>query len=273
MKLGIHKINNADYHAGEGLSSSGLKELLKSAAHYRVWAGGKESKSKDKGSLVHTLILEPDLFSSEYAIGDFKIRRGKDYDEALENAAGKTLISPAEYEEAQRIVASFNAQRLENPELNRLMTGLAETAFYWEDPETGIQCKCKPDVLNEHGITDLKTSKGAGFDAFQRALIDYLYFVSAAFYLRGVNHVLETMPNRGLISPKTFNIVVIETEAPYPVAIYKLEPATIDFGNQLVNAALDAYSRAVSTDTWEGYPKEAIPMGLPPYALYKFNKR
>ena len=273
---GIVKISNADYHNGSGLSSSGIKELIKSAAHYKAWAAEPKDQTAEmlKGSLVHSLILEPEKFAAEYHIGDFKIRRGKEFDAAKREADNfnRTLVSVQEHNEAVEIATAFFRQAEANPELKALLKGAKETAFYWEDKDTGILCKVKPDILlDAGGIVDIKTARSATFDALLQAMIDLLYFVSAAFYLRGVNEVLEAGPNYGIVPPKTFTFVVIETKAPYAVAIYKLEPAAIEFGNTLVNAALNTYSLAVATDTWEGYPKKAIPMGLPNYAMYKHN--
>jgi exodeoxyribonuclease VIII len=80
----IQGLSNAEYHGGPGVSSSELKLLLKSFLHWEDYqkekaeerekrAAGESdvSRSKDardKGSLVHALLLEPHTVDAEYAL-------------------------------------------------------------------------------------------------------------------------------------------------------------------------------------------------------------
>jgi hypothetical protein len=192
----------------------------------------------------------------------------------VENNPGKIILSKEEMEQAYRIKASFDNQIKAEPFLGRLLDGVKELSFVWEDPKTKILCKVRPDVLTKHGaIVDIKTTRNAAFDFFQKQLVDLGYFISAAYYLRGVTETINQIGPSPLVPvlPKAFVFIVIETEAPYAVAYYHLAPKALEMGDIFVERALDTYAEAVSTEKWEGYPKRLIEMDLPNWALYKFN--
>jgi len=273
MNPGIYtadQLSNEAYHASAGLSSSDLKELLKSPRHWQAYKENKKPPTADqiKGTLVHTLLLEPDKFKDTFSVGDFNIRRGKEYEKALDASGGKTLITIAEHEQGLRMVDSVLKQAMQNEELSSCLVGAREQSFYWTDPATGILCKVRPDIFNAQSksIVDIKTSSDASFDSFQRDMVDYMYFLSGAFYLGGVDRVLAEMAGIN-----NFKFVVIEKTEPYPVAIYKLSLEAIAMGNKFIRKALNTYADAVSTATWAGYPKQAIEMGLPGYVNYKYS--
>lgn len=273
MKLGVYsKIRSADYHSGHGVSSSDIKQLLRSTLHFEAYKKSKDDPSAAmiKGSLVHCLILEPEQFDTEYAVGDFNIRRGKEYDKTVSDNPGKSVISRAEMEEASLMVEAFFIELNKNPELKALADGLKEYSIYWEDPTTGILCKARPDIITPQGdIVDLKTSSDASFDAFQKGIVDMQYFVSAAYYLRSVR--AARLLGADLPEPRDFYFIVVENKAPYAIAIYKLSPQAIQMGEYLIDCALNSYAEAVSTMEMKGYSRKPIEIGLPGYAYYKQN--
>ena len=64
------KISNKDYRQREGVSSTDLKHLVKSPAHFRYW---KDNPQEDTpallfGRAVHKYVLEKDDFFSEFAV-------------------------------------------------------------------------------------------------------------------------------------------------------------------------------------------------------------
>jgi hypothetical protein len=281
MKPGVHVIKNEDYHKGPGLSSSDIKELIKSPAHFQAYKATPNEPTPQmiRGTLIHNLILEPEKFTETFVVGDFKIRRGKEYDNLVLNNPDKTIITREEYESAMLCVEAFSREQNVNSELKHLTEkGHRELSFYWNDPLTGILCKVRPDILHTDFIVDIKTSRDGSFDAFQKFIVDYKYFISAPFYLRGVNAVIENeeLAPKGSflwnVRPKRFIFVVIETEAPYAVSIYELDENSMNFGTKLIDRALESYSESVATDVWQGYPKGIIPISLPNYALYKFSQ-
>ena len=273
MKPGIHDLKNSAYHCGEGLSSSGLKELIKSPAHFKHWIENpiEQTPQMALGSLVHAMILEPNKADEEFACGKFNVRRGKEFDACVAANPGKTILSEEQFNEANRIREAFLRERDLNPDLQALTEGMKEKSFFWEDKTTGVQCKVRPDCLTAHGvISDLKTTSDASFDAFQKQMVDLKYFVSGAFYLEGVGEAIA-QGNLDIRIPDRFSFVCLETKAPYAIKIYHLDSKAIEIGQTLVRLALSRFAESVATDEWPGYDRTPVTMDLPSWAYWKLN--
>lgn len=269
----IKRMSNAEYHAHYALGSTGLKQLVRSAAHYQEFKLNPPEQTPQMvlGQLVHCRLLEPETFNDVFVVGEHKIRRGKEYEKCVADNPGKIIITMEQHNKSGKICDAFNEQALQNPDLRRLLEGQKELAFFWKDPVTGIECKCKPDVLTEHGaIVDIKTTNDASFDAFQRQVVELQYHLSAAHYLQGVNEVLTKDPTPLSITlPKAFVLIAIETTEPYLVAIYYLSNKAIEMGSVLCEQGLRTYQKALETKVWAGYSKRLVEMDLPNYYYYR----
>lgn len=281
METGKYTLSNSDYHKQESLGSSNLKDLLRSPAHYLASLQNPIEPTPQMvlGSVVHCLLLETHLFESLYAVGEHKQRRGKEYEKCVSENVGKTIITKEQFAEATRLVEEVKNQVERNEVLKSLLEGIKETSFFWEDPSTGILCKARPDIITPSGIiVDIKTSSDGSFDAFQKQMVDLKYFLSMAWYMRGYK---ETCSKTGMMVdvnkfmipvPTRAVFVVIETKDPYAIATYELDESAIRVGHEMCDKALEIYAEAVSTETWESYPKKLVTMGLPNWAFFKFNK-
>lgn len=279
-KPGIYKVSNRAYHQGPGLSSTALKELLKSGAHYRAYLQFPPEQTKEMclGSAVHSLILEPETFQNEFHVGDFNRRYGKEFERAAEEAGTRILLSKEEFDQAHEMVEAFKLQAKDHPYLNgeraNLLEGVKEMAFYWIDPKTGVLCKVKLDNLTPTGIiVDIKTTRDASFDAFQKQALDLKYYLSAAYYLRGVKETIAQVgPNRIVpIAPTHFVCIAIENKKPFAVQTFFFDAQALAMGDRHVDIALDRFSECLATESWAGYPKKMVELGLPNWAYYKFN--
>lgn len=273
MKPGIYtNLSNADYHATEGLSSSNLKELVKSAAHYQASLKEvrEETAQQRMGTMVHTMLLQPDQVTAQIHVGEYKTRRGKDFEAALEEGAGKLVVSREEYNTAQEIAEAFRAQAMEHPYLNgqkyKLMEGVKEQSYYWTCPKTGLLLKARPDNITPSGvIVDLKICRDVSVDGFRKAIAEYGYHISAAHYLAGVN----ANPVAGQSPPTAFAFICIESTAPYLMATYFIDEASLSVARDQIERALAAYLKGQKTGVWEGYPKRLVEIGLPQWYYYK----
>ncbi|WP_010597300.1 PD-(D/E)XK nuclease-like domain-containing protein [Rickettsiella massiliensis] len=43
-----------------------------------------------------------------------------------------------------------------------------EQSLYWKDPNTGILCKCRPDILRSSLVADLKTAQDGSAWSFSK---------------------------------------------------------------------------------------------------------
>src|SRR5690625_4787601 len=81
----IANMPNSVYHSTpEGISSSGLKQMLRSPAHYKFQASTPPTRAMEIGTSIHTALLEPDRFAHEYVLlRDVKDRRSSEYKQAV----------------------------------------------------------------------------------------------------------------------------------------------------------------------------------------------
>ena len=280
MTPGIHlNLSNEDYHAGPGISKTGLWTIAtKTPAHYR-FGERKDSAAFDLGTAAHVALLEPELLDDNIACGPEARGNSNAWKEAqlYADACGQILLKPAEYQSVLRIRDAGER----NATLRDLRRGsIFEASGYAIDHETGMLCRCRPDAYNAtHGVMlDLKTTTDGGREAFSRAAANYGYHMQEAFYT-------DTWRAAGLVQHSTFNpaflgrvdafiFVVIEKPAPSLVSCYELAPSAVDEGREQYRRALRTYKTCVvrenagilPEDAWPGYPEDPEPLDIPAWA-------
>ncbi|EBA5054340.1 RecE family exodeoxyribonuclease, partial [Salmonella enterica subsp. enterica serovar Cerro] len=188
-----YDIPNEAYHAGPGVSKSQLDDIADTPAIY-LWRKNapvdtEKTKSLDTGTAFHCRVLEPEEFSKRFIIAPEFNRRtsaGKEEEKTfLEECArtGRTVLTAEEGRKIELMYQSVMALPLGQWLVES--GGYAESSVYWEDPETGILCRCRPDkIIPEfHWIMDVKTT--ADIQRFRTAYYDYRYHVQDAFYSDG----------------------------------------------------------------------------------------
>lgn len=256
------------YHAGPGISSSGLKALLRSPAHYAAYlASPADNEAMRKGRAVHSFILERETFHKSFRVAPEIDRRtvgGKAaWAEFQESANGSTVISTADMDLCARLYTAIELNALAYQAL-MAEGGMNELAVFWADKETGILCKAKADRILSGVIFDLKTTQDAQPREFQRSIATYLYHLSAAFYFDGFSTVMDV---------KGFTWIPIEKASPHGIAFYAASDETLDIGRAEYAQALRAYraytlARTVGEPV-PGYPQRFETLGLPAWYAAK----
>lgn len=274
MKPGIYsQIPNDEYHAGPGISKSGLDLIARSPLHYwqRYLNPDREpvepTPAMALGTAIHTAILEPDTFADVYAIApkvDRRTKDGKASWEAFQTECAtlrKTPISADDYETCGAISRRLHG----HPAASVLFgSGVPEQSVFWTDAETGVLCKCRPDWLHGGAIVDVKSTEDAGRDAFARSVVRYGYHVQAAWYLDGWRAATgETLG--------AFIFAAFEKDAPHAVAFYNADMDMIEVGRQEYRRRLRIYADALASGKWDGYPAEITPLALPAWVLKAAN--
>ena len=134
-----------------------------------------------------------------------------------------------------------------------------EPSLYWNDPDTGILCKCRPDLLRHTLVADLKTTKDASPRAFQKDVLSYGYHLQAVM----IQAALQVLNG---VEMNHFWFIVIEKEPPYLVAVYQLDDAALAEGRARFKQLLHDYQHCLSTQDWLAYPVQTI--SLPAYAFH-----
>ncbi|HAL1134821.1 TPA: exonuclease VIII [Salmonella enterica] len=152
-----YDIPNEAYHAGPGVSKSQLDDIADTPAIY-LWRKNapvdtEKTKTLDTGTAFHCRILEPEEFSKRFIIAPEFNRRtsaGKEEEKTfLEECArtGRTVLTAEEGRKIELMYQSVMALPLGQWLVES--AGYAESSVYWEDPETGILCRCRPDKIIE----------------------------------------------------------------------------------------------------------------------------
>lgn len=262
----IDGLSNEEYHAGAGVSKSGLWTIYnKTPAHFQ---GGehKDSKAKTFGTAAHMALLEPDLLERAYGClpegHNGTTKEGKAATQYLRDL-GLTPLKYDEYQGILRIRDNLHA----NSMVQKIIGGATyEKSAYWLDEETGELCRCRPDIYNPslRLMADLKTCRDASEWGFARAIEDYGYHVQDAFYSDGWEAA-------GGGEVEAFIFIAVESEAPYLFQIYELDIADKQQGRDIYRTALRRYADCRRTGIWPGYGSGVQNITRPKWAHDKFN--
>ena len=262
-------ISNENYHAGPGISKSQLDDIADTPALY-LWRKNApvdttKTKTLDLGTAFHCRVLEPEEFSNRFIVAPEFNRRtnaGKEEENAflMECAStGKTVITAEEGRKIELMYQSVMALPLGQWLVES--AGHAESSIYWEDPETGILCRCRPDkIIPEfHWIMDVKTT--ADIQRFKTAYYDYRYHVQDAFYSDGYEAQFGVQP--------TFVFLVASTTIEcgrYPVEIFMMGEEAKLAGQQEYHRNLRTLSDCLNTDEWPAIKTLSLPRWAKEYA-------
>lgn len=264
IKPGMYDISIEDYHRGPGISRSGVMKLNRSPAHYWHEYLNPDYEPKPPtpdlvlGNALHTYVLELDQFEKRYfVIPKFNktTKEGKEHWKKIQSELGqREILSMSQYQTVQAMAESLQKHDWARRLLNNKNVKI-EQSLYWTDPDTGVLCKCRPDILRNEIICDLKTTKNGSPQSFRNDARNYGYHVQAAM-------IQEALLQLKQIRIESFPFLVVEKEAPYAVAIYEIEQADLDQGRKLFKDSLLSYQECLANDHWPSYTIQKISLGV-----------
>ncbi|EHV27004.1 exodeoxyribonuclease VIII [Escherichia coli] len=262
-------ISNENYHAGPGVSKSQLDDIADTPALY-LWRKNApvdttKTKTLDLGTAFHCRVLEPEEFSNRFIVAPEFNRRtnsGKEEEKAFLRecaSTGKTVITAEEGRKIELMYQSVMALPLGQWLVES--AGHAESSIYWEDPETAILCRCRPDkIIPEfHWIMGVKTT--ADIQRFKTAYYDYRYHVQDAFYSDGYEAQFGVQP--------TFVFLVASTTIEcgrYPVEIFMMGEEAKLAGQLEYHRNLRTLADCLNTDEWPAIKTLSLPRWAKEYA-------
>ena len=252
----METMSNAEYRKKEGISSSDIKKMMKSMAHYKYYKDHPEESDSEAllfGRAYHKLMLEPEDFDNEFIVFPKIDRRSKEGKEAyagyLKKAEGKEILSSEDFEKLKEMQKAL----YETPFVKLLIKGEHEKSFFWKDKKTGLPCKCRPDSFGQtkgqYVCVDLKTTTNAETDHFMRDALKLGYDIQAYHYVDGLESIYK--------QPFKFIFIAQEKTAPYLVNVLEADEYFMTSGRELRNKLLGDYKKCLETDKWEGYMSEA----------------
>lgn len=249
------RISNKDYRQRKGVSSTDLKHMVKSPAHFRYW---KDNPQEDTpallfGRAVHKYVLEKDDFFTEFAVApnvDRRTKAGKEEWDLFEtDNQVKDIITADDFE---KIKAMYDAL-YSTPYVAKLLSGAKELSFFMEDESTGVTMKCRPDCLTDIGDThiliDYKSCTDATSEQFMKDAIKLMYDLQMAYY----KDILDKQ--RGC--EHTVIFIAQEKTAPYLVNVLEANEYFIKSGRDMYRTYLDMYAECEKSGNWYGYTYNA----------------
>jgi len=258
----IKDISNKDYHAHTAISRSMVNDFKKSPMYFYLKNIQKtieptKSKQTNLGSLVHTLCLEKDKFEQEYFIKkklDGRTKEGKEQSEVIKEMENKGLIIVDQDELDKAMLISSNV--MVHPMFKKLtQDALFECCVFWEDEETKIFCKAKPDIFNPklRIVCDLKTI--SNISSFQYSIEEYGYHIQAAMQIDSIRNI------------DCYVFFVVQTEEPFNAYVYEMDSETIEKGREEYKTTLKALKKCFESDLWKADTHKIRIAKMPPYLL------
>lgn len=261
--VGAFVMSNETYHAAPGISKSALDDIAVSPAYYK-WKLSNPSTTSDAlifGSAYHARLLEPETFKGLFFETDTQPRVVK------RDEQGRLPIGRINLDKIKGMLEVYSR----NETALKLINGLREVSFFWTDKDTGVLCKCKPDVVipSIGLVVDNKTAGDVSAETFSRDIFNYRYYVQGAFAIDGIKQAQEqTGDTFGIRQPESFVIVAQEKSEPYQIAMHQVCPQSLVKGEQHYRRDLETYARCVSEGRWpelnNGQIKE---LSIPQWAL------
>lgn len=257
------------------VSSSGLRLLMReSPAHF--WAQSiynprraeekEESAAKIIGRAAHHLLLGEADFSKMF------VQRPDEIDGAAwqgnrkvckqwiadQREAGLTVLKDEDIERIRGMAESL----ARHPIIKAgILNGSIERSLVWKDTQTGVWMKARPDAMPNDSLDfgDLKTTASIHYDDLMRTIGDYGYHQQAALVGEGCRELLKQ-------KMQSFNLVFIESKAPFCIRVVALKDNVLDLGERMNRAAVKKFADCWKKKSWPGPADEqsdAQPIEIP----------
>jgi hypothetical protein len=229
-----------------------LKEMNNSALHYdhRRLNPREDSIGLARGRAVHTVVLEPEKFASEYVVYTGERRQGNAWKEFQDAYEGFTILKQDEYD---KVMHAGQAVR-RHPEAFSIIKDCSyEKTFTWTDKATKIKCKCRVDGIGA-ALFDLKTTGNVDARIFGNLAARMLYYGQIAMYADGAKH------NTGDVF-----LIAVESEPPHDVAVFRVGEDDLIAGRELYQSFLTRVRECTDSGVWPGRYPEVQALSLPKY--------
>ena len=262
-------LGDEDYHRkAPGVSSTGLKRLLRSPAHYQAYLQEpkNDTASQRLGRAIHAWVLEQGTFDERFAVWRGGHRRGKVYEDFAHANSGRTVLSEQEMRQVQGAghallnnsafpMRGFLEGVRDDQGVFQVEPARTEFSIFWTDEETGVQCKVRLDALRLAApvlALDIKSTDDARPHAFTRQMIQLDYDLQAAFYVEGVRRFT------GCECP--FLFAAVEVDPPYGVVFYGMSPQhdLMVNGRRKFSHALRLKAQCDRTGQYPGYEISSV---------------
>ena len=246
-----------EYHTrAPGVSSSRLKHILVSPAHYQIKLSRPmlETDALRIGRMLHTTVLEPHLLASEFAIWTQGRRQGQEWEIFKLLNQDRTIITNDQREcvegmsEAMYQIDDFPFEGWLHG-VGHIPAAVKERSIFWIDEETGLECRARPDAmtLGESPLAgDVKSTRSADPDQFVRDIFNMRYDLQAAHYVAGIKAVFGV--------DAKFVFFAAEKEAPHVARSFLMSPDSLAHGERYRRYCLRMIKKCTDEGIWPKQP-------------------
>lgn len=247
----------SEYRATDALNFSRLKRIAKSPLDYKTDAP-KYTTALGIGRAIHTAVLEPDKWQSEYAIFDGD-KRTKLYKEFKAANSDREILGHKDALICESIACSVRNHPVA---ASYFESGQAEVSIEWEHA-LGVRCKSRLDWLSDDIVLDLKSTADITPDGFARACARYSYHGQLSFYCQAAK-ALDGRERKAVI-------LAVEKEPPYDIAPYVLPEEAMQAGRRLVTDWLLKVQECQERGHWPGVAEQETELQLPDWCFSEWD--
>lgn len=271
---------HSDICAGPSISASRLHTLIAECPAI-FWETSilnpsrveeKTTKAFDIGRASHALCLGEPQFYSYFVISPYDDFRKKEAQE-WRNAQTKTVLKAAEFD---TVLAMADAQRRSPQVARAFVDGRPEISLIFQDKETGIWLKSRPDWLPDdpasRPLTQYKTCRSIEPRKLSLDAFSYGYHIGAALELDAVQAVLG-------VKPIGICHVVQDKSVPYLAELRMFDGDGIEFGRREYRRALRLFAKCwekhlagkPEREAWPGFTDTPQYFDVPYYIRQKME--
>jgi exodeoxyribonuclease VIII len=203
------------------LSFSSIKEFAKSPRHYLDYISKERTAPTDAmklGSMVHCMILTPDVFNEQFAVApDINKRTNAGKEEWLEFSnlnAGKIIVNNEDYEHARKLIDGV----LCNDNIYNAVKSCTSFEREWREDIYGLPYRGFFDGESDEYILEIKTTSDGHPKAVMSDFVKRKYHMQAGIYNKA--------------SGKKVLYLVVETSAPYLSYLAYANDKYLDLGRK-----------------------------------------
>lgn len=261
IEPGIHRdVPFADYARWPFINPSAAKHGRRSMLHFRCAADTVPPKPPTDamvlGTATHCAIMEPDDFPRRFVLWEGARRAGAAWDAFVDANVGRIPLRIDDYKLCIRMRDAVHAHPAaaailaESPEI--------ETSLVWDDPSSGVRCKCRPDMIGSR-IADVKQCRSVEERHILGNVSAFGYHVSMAAYTDGYYR----LTNRSLDAV----LIFVESTPPHDVVVRPFTSEAMQRGVEIWHELLGRIAECKRSGKWPGTSADEMPLDLPAWEM------
>lgn len=237
------------YHSDRSaISCSMLKPLLISPADFMAALVEPVtfSPAKDFGSLLHVLLLQPEIVSQEIAVyPGMAVARDSEFKQFSIENSNKIVVDEGTFAKALKLCEKIRDRPYKGRPLGKFLEeAKTEVSIYFNDHTTGLRLRVRPDIFHPDITFDLKTTRHGTKPDFSRDAVDLNYDLQAYMYSLG-RAMFE-----GTSTPKPFVFIAAESNTPNSIFILDAGESFMTNGARKYQECMTVYNACTQANYW-----------------------